>query len=49
MPAFNKLCGGVAVNVEGILGPLGKIIDVDKSDVFLIDGSSLGKVVNLKK
>ena len=48
MPAFNELCGGVAVNVEGILGPLGKIIDVDKSDVFLIDGSSLGKVINLK-
>jgi len=48
MPAFNDLCGGVAVNIEGVLGPIGKIIDIDASEVFLINGSSLGKVENLK-
>ncbi|HEC81480.1 MAG TPA: metallophosphoesterase [Thermoplasmatales archaeon] len=48
MPAFNPLCGGVAVNVDGVLGPLGKIIDVNSSKVYLLDGSYIGRVKSLK-
>jgi len=43
MPAFNPLCGGIAVNQEGIIGPLGKIVDIDNSEIYLLDGSFLGK------
>jgi metallophosphoesterase superfamily enzyme len=48
IPAFNPLCGGIAVNREGVTGPFGKIIDVKNSDIFLIDGTSLGKVNLIK-
>ena len=48
MPAFNPLCGGSAVNHDGIVGPLGRIIDIDNSQLYLIDGSSLGKVKDIK-
>lgn len=44
MPAFNPLCGGLAVNKEGIMGPLGKIIDTQNAQAYLLDGSALGKV-----
>lgn len=44
MPAFNPLCGGIAANKQGITGPLGKIIDVKNAKVYLIDGTSIGKV-----
>lgn len=49
MPAFNPLCGGIAVNQDGVTGPLGKIIDIENSMIYLIDGTSLGKINNLKK
>jgi putative SbcD/Mre11-related phosphoesterase len=49
MPAFNPLCGGIAVNRDPLLGPFGTLIDVDNSDVYLLDGSSLGKVQDLKE
>jgi putative SbcD/Mre11-related phosphoesterase len=49
IPAFNPLCGGIAVNVDGFTGPLGNIIDIKKSEVFLLDGSSLGKIQDIKK
>jgi len=48
IPAFNPLCGGAAANKEGITGPFGKIIDIPNSQVYLLDGSSLGKVKNIK-
>ncbi len=48
MPAFNPLCGGAAVNKDGIVGPLGKIIDIKNSEIYLIDGVSLGKVKDIK-
>ena len=48
IPAFNILCGGIAVNKEGVTGPLGKVIDVKNSEVFLIDGTLLGQVKDLK-
>jgi putative SbcD/Mre11-related phosphoesterase len=47
MPAFNPLCGGIAVNKDGITGPFGRIIDVKNSLVYLLDGSLLGKVKDI--
>jgi putative SbcD/Mre11-related phosphoesterase len=48
LPAFNPLCGGIAVNQEGITGPFGKIIDIKNSQIYLIDGTYLGNVRNIK-
>jgi len=48
IPAFNPLSGGIAVNCEPIIGPFKKIIDVKNADVYLLDGSSLGKVRDIK-
>ena len=48
MPAFNPLCGGMAANQDGITGPIGKIIDIQNAEIYLIDGTSLGKVKNIK-
>ena len=48
IPAFNPLCGGIAANSEGITGPLGKIIDIENAQIFLIDGISLGKIKDIK-
>ena len=47
MPAFNPLCGGIAVNKDGIAGPLGKIIDIKNASVYLEDGTFLDKVKEL--
>lgn len=44
VPAFNPLCGGIAANQEGVTGPIGKIIDIKNAQIYLIDGTSLGKV-----
>lgn len=48
MPAFNPLCGGMAVNTEGILGPLHNILDVGAGQVYLLDGTNLGTVASLQ-
>lgn len=48
IPAFNPLCGGIAVNTQGITGPLGKIIDIENAYIFLIDGTFLGKIKDIK-
>jgi putative SbcD/Mre11-related phosphoesterase len=48
MPAFNPLCGGIATNQEGITGPIGKIMDVKNAEIYLLDGSALGKVKDIK-
>ena len=48
MPAFNPLCGGIAVNKEPIIGPFEKILNVKNANVYLLDGSSLGKVKDIK-
>ena len=48
MPAFNPLCGGISVNREGIIGPVGRIIDLNNSDIYLIDGTFIGKIKNIK-
>jgi len=44
LPAFNPLCGGIAINKEPLIGPFNKIIDTKNAEVYLPDGSSLGKV-----
>jgi putative SbcD/Mre11-related phosphoesterase len=49
MPAFNPLCGGIAVNRDPLLGPFGSLIDIDNAEMYLLDGSSLGKVKDLKE
>ena len=48
LPAFNPLCGGIPINLDGILGPFKNIVDIENSNVFLLDGTLLGKVKNLK-
>jgi len=48
MPAFNPLCGGIAANQEGVTGPVGKIIDIRNAQIYLIDGTSLGKIKDIK-
>jgi len=44
IPAFNPLCGGIAVNKDGIQGPMGRIINIEESEIFLIDGTNIGKI-----
>jgi putative SbcD/Mre11-related phosphoesterase len=44
MPAFNPLCGGIAINQEKLLGPFGSLIDIDSTELYLLDGCSLGQV-----
>ena len=49
MPMFNDLLGGLPVNSDSpksLLGPLfrSNIIDVEEFDVYLLDGSYMGKV-----
>lgn len=48
MPAFNPLCGGLAINREGLTGPFKKIVDIKNSEVFLLDGSSIGLVKDIR-
>lgn len=48
MPAYNPLCGGIAVNKDMLLGPLGKIMDVANAQVYLRDGTALGKVKDIQ-
>lgn len=47
-PAFNPLCGGIAVNVDGLAGPLGKLVDMDAAIIYLLNGTNLGKVTDLQ-
>ena len=49
MPAFNPLCGGIAVNRDPLLGPFRSLMDIDNAEIYLLDGSSLGKVKDLKE
>ena len=52
VPAFNRLMGGLALNrskPRDLLGPLlsSRIIDIDESEAFLLDGTELGKIGSL--
>ena len=51
MPAYNSYCGGSPVNVEDepILGPLFRqgIVDLKDATVYMLDGTALGRRVDL--
>jgi metallophosphoesterase superfamily enzyme len=54
MPAFNELCGGVPFNEstqEDLLGPAFSSggIELETSEVYLLDGTRLGMLKNIRK
>jgi putative SbcD/Mre11-related phosphoesterase len=49
VPAFNSLCGGIPVNVDGLVGPIQNIIDLNNIEIYLLNGSSLGKIKELDR
>jgi putative SbcD/Mre11-related phosphoesterase len=50
MPAFNELCGGLPLNLpcEGPRGPLLTLIDIDRARIYLLDGTDLGLLSEIK-
>ncbi|MBU0498303.1 MAG: metallophosphoesterase [Candidatus Thermoplasmatota archaeon] len=49
LPAFNPLCGGVAVNHEHPLGSIAKHLDETQTHLFLLDGTDLGTIQKLSE
>jgi hypothetical protein len=60
MPSFNDFLGGRAVNetrprkelgTEALIGPVlrSEAVDVDNSELFLLDGTYLGTLNQLRK
>ncbi len=37
-PPYNPLCGGTAINRDGLLGPIAEIVDAAASTLWLLDG-----------
>ncbi len=50
MPAFNELCGGLALNepCEEKRGPLLSLPDMDRLRIYLLDGTDLGLLGEIK-
>jgi len=48
LPAFNPLCGGIAVNRDQMLGPFHSLLDIQGAQVYLLDGTALGKISDIK-
>ncbi|UCE36526.1 MAG: metallophosphoesterase [Thermoplasmata archaeon] len=52
MPTFNDLLGGIAVNERDseLLGPImkNKLVDLDNAEIYLLDGTFLGKLSDLR-
>ena len=48
MPPFNPLCGGTAVNHDPLLGPFLSLLDINEAKVYLLDGTLLGKVKDIR-
>lgn len=48
VPAFNELAGATIVNRDKLLGPIAKNLDVRKSHCFLLDGTDLGVINDLR-
>jgi putative SbcD/Mre11-related phosphoesterase len=53
LPSFNKISGSLVVNKvlkKELIGPLlaNKILDIDKTKSYLLDGTYLGEIKNLK-
>jgi uncharacterized protein len=54
MPAFNELCGGVPFNEstqEDLLGPAfsSGVIELESAEIYLLDGTRLGIIKNIRK
>jgi len=48
-PAFNKLCGCISLNEDKMIKPLGKILNLEKAEIYLLDGTNIGSIEKLKK
>jgi len=49
VPAFDENVRGIALNSEGPIGPMLKnLADMDNADIFMLDGSYMGKLMDLK-
>lgn len=51
IPTFNPLLGGIALNTkEKLLGPVmtNNLVDMENSEVYLLDGTFLGKLKDLR-
>lgn len=51
LPTFNDLLGGIALNTEDkLLGPImtNNLVDMENSDIYLLDGAFLGKLKDLR-
>ena len=48
-PPFNTLLGGAAVNRDGILGPMGKLVDEASIRLHLLDGRDLGRITKKRR
>jgi uncharacterized protein len=44
MPAFNEFCGATIVNKDKMIGPLAKHLILEKTKVYLLDGTDLGRL-----
>ena len=50
IPAFNALCGGLPLNqpIEEERGPIIALADLDQARVYLLDGTNLGRLGEIK-
>lgn len=48
MPAFNELCGATIVNRDRLLGPIAKQLNRKTAHAYLLDGTDLGSLADLK-
>jgi uncharacterized protein len=37
-PPYNPLCGGTAINRDGLLGPFGELVDAETASLWLLNG-----------
>jgi len=47
MPSFNKLCGN-PVNQKKFLGPTTKLLDIKNLSIYLLNGTFLGKIKDVR-
>ncbi len=48
MPAFNELCGATIVNKDELLGPIAKMLDTKNARAYLLDGTDIGAINNMR-
>jgi putative SbcD/Mre11-related phosphoesterase len=50
MPAFSEFAGGRSITgQENFMGPLAKFLDYSRSKIYLLDGTYLGRLVELRQ